>query len=171
MNKSRYECYYEKISAWFQKEKYRYRILRLAYICIPIVVAVLYVSLIIYAFLRMQRIDLEKILAVPAVTFVMISFLRKWVDRPRPYVKYRIEPLIVKKKTGESFPSRHTLSVAIIAMAWMYTDWRMGLLLWGLTVITATVRVFSGVHFVSDVIAAMLFAFCFGAIGFWVNLL
>ena len=52
----------------------------------------------------------------PLSSFLIVTLIRKLYNRPRPCMTFNIEPL-VGHKTGESFPSRHTVSAFAIAFA------------------------------------------------------
>ena len=52
---------------------------------------------------------------VPLVGFVAVSVFRYIVNRPRPYEKFDMPPVIPKDTHGRSFPSRHVFSAFIIA--------------------------------------------------------
>lgn len=107
-------------------------------------------------------------LFVPAVSFVLLSFVRKGINRKRPYEKFELPPVIPKKTKGNSFPSRHVFSSAIIAMTFlMVSPWSwLGVIFLGLTVILASVRVLSGVHYISDVLAGLLVAVICAVLGY-----
>ena len=51
---------------------------------------------------------------IPASGFVLFSLFRHWVNVPRPYEKWEIQPLLEKNSSGHSFPSRHVFSATII---------------------------------------------------------
>ncbi len=53
---------------------------------------------------------------IPASGFVLFSLFRHWVNVPRPYEKWDIQPLLEKNSSGHSFPSRHVFSATIISM-------------------------------------------------------
>ena len=86
------------------------------------------------------------------------------VNRPRPYEKFDMPPVIPKDTHGRSFPSRHVFSAFIIAFTVLICSpaasplWFTGILLVVLAAIIACVRVISGVHFISDVVGAFVFA-------------
>ena len=60
------------------------------------------------------------------------------------------------KKQGESFPSRHVLSAAVITAVFFYAAPPLGPVLAVITLLIALVRVIGGVHFVKDVTAGAL---------------
>lgn len=51
----------------------------------------------------------------PLVGFIAVSVFRYIVNRPRPYEKFDMPPVIPKDTHGRSFPSRHVFSAFIIA--------------------------------------------------------
>ena len=53
-------------------------------------------------------------LFVPASGFVILSFLRKKINAPRPYEEWTIKPLLDRDSPGQSMPSRHVFSATII---------------------------------------------------------
>lgn len=90
-------------------------------------------------------------LLVPAVSFVLLSVVRHFINRPRPYETWSIDPLIAKDTSGNSMPSRHVFSSVIIAMTWLWITAPVGVALLIVSVIAAAIRVVGGVHYVSDV--------------------
>ena len=164
-----YEKIYSNIYNWFMAKHYRLNILQIIYKYLPILTALAYFIIILYhIFYKSNYIAAARVILVPFAAFVTVTFLRKFINAPRPYTKYNITPLIPKKKQYESFPSRHTLSITIIAMTGSYTDVRLGIVLWCMAVILATSRVLAGVHFVKDVCGAAVISIVFGYIGLWV---
>nr|WP_300002455.1 phosphatase PAP2 family protein [Tissierella sp.] len=106
-----------------------------------------------------------KVLIIPAVSFIIVSLIRKWIDFPRPYEVLDIDPIIKKETKGNSFPSRHVFSVFIIAMILYYIVPSISLLLIFIGFIIAVTRVVGGVHFPRDVIAGALIGIVLGIIG------
>ena len=166
-DRSSYELRYIKISNWFQAKNYRMNLLKILYRYVPLIVAASYIYLIIWSFINADLNVTMRVILVPFIAFVTVSIMRKIFDRPRPYTKYQITPLIRKNKVGESFPSRHTLSVSIIAMTWLYVNIPVGIALWVITLVIASTRVLSGVHFFKDVVAAIGISILFGLVGFY----
>lgn len=106
-------------------------------------------------------------LLVPAVSFALVSLVRRGINAPRPYEALDIQPIIQKDTQGKSMPSRHVFSIFMIAMTFLWVlPWAGGVLL-GLGALLGCIRVVGGVHFPRDVIAgAAAGVFC-GAVGFW----
>lgn len=102
----------------------------------------------------------RKALLVPAVSFVLLSVFRYFINRPRPYEAFGLPPVIKKDTKGKSFPSRHVFSATIIAMTFLLmSPWPwVGIIFLCVSVVLAVVRVVSGVHYISDVIAGIIVA-------------
>ena len=97
---------------------------------------------------------------VPLDGFIAVSGFRYLVNRKRPYEMFDLPPVIPKETSGKSFPSRHVFSAAIIAFTFLGIPQVMwfGIVLLICTVLLAAIRVISGVHYISDVVAAGLIA-------------
>ena len=124
---------------------------------------------ILLGYLFLGRYDTwKKALFVPAISFVVLSLVRKWINRKRPYETFELPPVIPKSTKGHSFPSRHVFSSTIIAMTFLLVSpWSwLGIIFLGLSVILAIVRVLSGVHYISDVLAGFLTAVLCALLGF-----
>jgi membrane-associated phospholipid phosphatase len=93
-----------------------------------------------------------KIICVPAMSFIILSVVRRAINRSRPYERWDIKPLIIKKKKGCSMPSRHVFSSTIIAMVFLKIFPPLGISLMVLSVFTALLRIIGGVHYPSDVL-------------------
>lgn len=109
-----------------------------------------------------------KALLVPAISFVLLSLFRKWINRPRPYEKFGVAPVIKKDTKGQSFPSRHVFSATMIAMTFLLmSPWSwLGVIFLIVSIALAVVRVVSGVHFISDVIAGIVVAVVAAVFGY-----
>lgn len=141
-------------------------------ICTYIVFA-LYPSLLFYLLFK-GRAELSSAIIVPLDGFVVLSIFRCLVNRPRPYEKFGVSSVIPKDKKGRSFPSRHVFSAFIIAFTYLSMSHittiflYIGFILLILAILIAVIRVLSGVHFISDVIAAFVFAAVSQIISFFV---
>lgn len=126
-----------------------------------------YPLLLIYQFLQKDA-GLLRSLTVPAISFVLLSIFRDKCNRPRPYETFQMPPVIKKDTKGHSFPSRHVFSAAMIALTflWMSPWMWLGALFLCVTAVLAVVRVVSGVHYISDVLAGIIVAVIASVIGF-----
>ncbi len=96
----------------------------------------------------------ERILLVTAVTWVVSTVLKYFIQRPRPPGE---QGLFYLKIDQHSFPSGHSVRVGGLwmALAGLLPLWGMALLLlWGVCV--GVSRVALGVHYASDVAAGWL---------------
>lgn len=157
---------YMKISDWMTGRGYRYGLFRLLYYGSPMLIFLGYGILLLYGMMELPLCELARIVTVPAITFAVTSLFRKCINCRRPYEVYDITPLIEKNKAGESFPSRHMVSAVIITAAGYYVDALAGLLLLIPTIIVGIVRPVAGVHFVRDILGAVVIGMVFGIIGF-----
>lgn len=98
---------------------------------------------------------------VPLAGFIVVSVIRILVNRPRPYEKFQIPPVIPKDTMGHSWPSRHVFSAAVIAFTFFPFSVEAGTVLLIAAAALAVIRVLSGVHYISDVLAGFAFAMVF----------
>lgn len=148
--------FYQKIHKFFSKG-IQFKILKFIYKKIPMFMAASY--LLLLGFLAITW-DIKIILAVivPAFIFLSVTVFRKLFNFQRPYEKMDLPPLISKDKKGETFPSRHCASAFAISGAFFYTNIYPGIFYTILALLVALSRIFAGVHFVRDVLAAALYS-------------
>ena len=89
------------------------------------------------------------------------------------FLKFTLIPLctlilVNKNTTGKSFPSRHTVSAFIIAMAFLYVNTNLGIIMLCLATAIGLTRILSGVHFVRDVVGGAAIGIFIGIIGFFI---
>lgn len=133
---------------------------------------VAYPILLVYMYFYGEKISsffqFEKVLFVPAISFVLVSIFRKIINRPRPYETFEMPPVIKKETKGNSFPSRHVFSATIIALTFLLQSpfFVLGVIFLLLSFLLAIVRVLSGVHYISDVAAGIVVAVLAAMIGY-----
>ena len=103
---------------------------------------------------------------IPASGFVILSFLRKKINAPRPYEVWEIVPLLDRDSPGQSMPSRHVFSASIISMACLHASLTMGMICLTLSAFLGLVRVLGGVHYPKDVVVGYMCALVWGVIFF-----
>lgn len=156
---------YARLSAPFRTPG-RTRLLNILNRVLTYLCYVLYPLLLLWlAFCRDSR--FFRSLIVPAVFFVLLSVVRKKINRPRPYQVLEIQPLIHKDTKGKSMPSRHVFSVFMIAMTYLWIVPQIGAALLAVGVLVAVVRVIGGVHFPRDVMVGAAVGILAGLIGYW----
>ena len=106
---------------------------------------------------------------MPGITFWFGTALRARLDRPRPYEQPGFVPLVAKETKGHSFPSRHALSAAVLAMTWLRFFPAVGV---AMVIITAAhlccCGYWSGVHFGAGTFSlALPWASGWRAVGLW----
>lgn len=111
---------------------------------------------------------LLRAIIVPMDSFIVVTVFRYLINRQRPYEKFEIAPIIPKDTKGKSFPSRHVFSATVIAMTFLlYSPWTsLGWFLLVISVCLAVIRVLSGVHYISDVVAGMGIGILAGILGY-----
>ena len=103
---------------------------------------------------------------IPASGFVILSFLRKKINAPRPYEEWDIKPLLDRDSPGQSMPSRHVFSATIISMACLHASLSVGVILLVLSALLGLVRVLGGVHYSKDVVVGYICGLAWGVIFF-----
>lgn len=155
---------YERLSAPFRGEK-RERMLHSANRLFTCLCYVMYPALLGYLAVRGDG-RIWKALLVPAVSFALLSLVRKRLNRPRPYEVLDIRPIIRKDTKGKSMPSRHVFSIFVIGATYLWIFPPLGGVLLGFGVLLAWVRVVGGVHFPRDVIVGGAAGLLAGLIGY-----
>ena len=130
--------------------------------------AALYIGTLIFLVLT-QDVRLLRALLVPAACFLTVTALRPAINRERPYDRFKAPPVgRYRRGKGKSMPSRHTASAAAIAFAVIYifptVPVAAGML--ALCAVIAALRVLSGQHFATDVLAALLLSGVMSAVGY-----
>ncbi|MCM1283823.1 MAG: phosphatase PAP2 family protein [Muribaculaceae bacterium] len=112
--------------------------------------------------LRARERTLYLSIVVPLDGFIIVSFMRRIINRPRPYEKFGFSPAIPKDTKGRSFPSRHVFSAAVIAVTFLVQGEPAlvgaGVFLLLCALMLGVLRVLSGVHYISDVLGALVCA-------------
>ena len=108
-------------------------------------------------------------LAVPLICAITSYCLRFMIKRQRPYKKYKYKLRYgLVKKNSYSFPSNHSVSSVVISMALLYAGVPFWLPVLILAFLTGLSRVFSGLHYPSDVLFGWMLAIFFGFVGFYI---
>jgi membrane-associated phospholipid phosphatase len=156
---------YEKIASWFSARPLLLTLLKLLNAVLPGVMYVAYPLLLVYLAWTRDGRFLRTVL-VPAAVFVLVTLLRKLLDFPRPYEKLAITPVLKREGAGQSFPSRHAASAAVIAAAFWYIWMPAGLVMSLIAVLIAVIRPLGGIHFPRDTAAGVLFGLAVAIAGF-----
>jgi len=159
---------YIKMTAPFRNGSPAGRVINITNKIITGISFVVYPLLLIYLFATKNEL-LFRSIVVPLDSFIILSVFRYFINRKRPYEYFELAPAIAKDTKGKSFPSRHVFSAFVIAMTFLFVApvW-MGIVLIVFAVFLGVVRVLTGVHFISDVIAGAICGIVAGLIGFLV---
>lgn len=161
---------YAVIYRWFAARPAALTALRLANRWLPLASAGAYALLLALLAVRLAAGAgdmglLARAVLVPGAVFGGGSVLRAVLNRPRPYQQPGFVPLLPKETLGRSFPSRHALSAAVIAAAWLPVSPAVCAILAVLALALCAARVLAGVHTPADVLAGAALGFALGALG------
>ena len=82
-------------------------------------VYLLYPALLVMLYLTKND-GLLPAVVIPGISFILLSIVRDRINKPRPYEVFDLEPIINKKTSGHSFPSRHIFCMFLIAVTVFY---------------------------------------------------
>ena len=162
-----YQEWYDHIAGKIENRTIFLRLLRAFNRFMTIVMPMIYLTLLATTYLQQglgKQVGIY--LFIPASGFVILSFLRKKINAPRPYEEWDIKPLLDRDSHGQSMPSRHVFSATIISMACLHASLTMGMICLTLSAFLGLVRVLGGVHYPKDVVVGYICALVWGVIFF-----
>ena len=162
-----YQEWYDHIAGNIGNKPFLLSLLRTFNRFMTVVMPMIYLTLLAITYLQQglgKQVGIY--LFIPASGFVILSFLRKKINTPRPYEKWDIKPLLDRDSPGQSMPSRHVFSATIISMACMHASLSVGLILLNLSALLGLVRVLGGVHFSKDVVVGYICGLVWGVLFF-----
>lgn len=162
-----YQEWYDHIAGKIENKAFLLSLLRAFNRLMTVVMPIVYLILLVITYLQ-QGLGKQVwiYLFVPASGFVILSFLRKKINTPRPYEVWEIVPLLDRDSPGRSMPSRHVFSATIISMACLHASLSVGVILLVLSALLGLVRVLGGVHFPKDVVVGYICGLVWGVIFF-----
>ena len=162
-----YQEWYDHIAGKIENRPIFLSLLRTFNRFMTVVMPMIYLTLLATTYLQ-QGLGKQVLIYVfiPASGFVILSFLRKKINAPRPYEVWEIIPLLDRDSPGQSMPSRHVFSATIISMACLHASLTMGMICLTLSALLGLVRVLGGVHFPKDVLVGYICALVWGVIFF-----
>ena len=162
-----YQEWYDHIAANIENRPFLLSLLRTFNRFMVVVMPIVYLTLLTTIYFR-EGFGKQVLMYVfiPASGFVILSFLRKKINAPRPYEVWEIIPLLDRDSPGQSMPSRHVFSATIISMACLHASLTMGMICLTLSALLGLVRVLGGVHFPKDVLVGYICALVWGVIFF-----
>ena len=162
-----YQEWYDHIAGKIENSPIFLRLLRTFNRFMTVVMPMIYLTLLATTYLQQglgKQVGIY--LFIPASGFVILSFLRKKINAPRPYEEWDIKPLLDRDSPGQSMPSRHVFSATIISMACLHASLTMGMICLTLSALLGLVRVLGGVHFPKDVLVGYICALVWSVIFF-----
>ena len=162
-----YQEWYDHIAGKIKNNPLFLRLLRVFNRFMTAVMPMIYLTLLATTYFR-EGFGKQVLMYVfiPASGFVILSFLRKKINAPRPYEVWEIVPLLDRDSPGQSMPSRHVFSATIISIACLHASLSVGLILLVLSALLGLVRVLGGVHYPKDVLVGYICALVWGLIFF-----
>ena len=162
-----YQEWYDHIAGNIENKPFLPSLLRTFNRFMTVVMPMIYLTLLAITYLQQglgKQVGIY--LFIPASGFVILSFLRKKINAPRPYEEWDIKPLLDRDSPGQSMPSRHVFSATIISMACLHASLSVGVILLVLSAFLGLVRVSGGVHYLKDVVVGYIFGLVCGVIFF-----
>ena len=162
-----YQEWYDHIAGNIKNKPFLLSLLKSFNRLMTVVMPIVYLTLLVTTYLQ-QGFGKQVLIyvCIPASGFVILSFLRKKINAPRPYEEWTIKPLLDRDSPGQSMPSRHVFSATIISMACLHASLSVGLILLILSAILGLVRVLGGVHYPKDVVVGYICGLMWGMIFF-----
>ena len=162
-----YQEWYDHIAGKIENKPFLMSLLRTFNRFMTVVMPMIYLTLLATTYLQ-EGLGKQVLIYVfiPASGFVILSFLRKKINAPRPYEEWDIKPLLDRDSPGQSMPSRHVFSATIISMACMHASLPIGMICLTLSAFLGLVRVLGGVHYPKDVVVGYICALVWGVIFF-----
>ena len=158
-----YPKFYRWLTLPFTRKPNRVQALQRMNRILTLAMPVIYSLVFCWLFLKKTSIGgIWPFIWIPASGFVLLSIFRHWVNVPRPYEKWELQPLLEKNSSGHSFPSRHVFSATIISMCVCQLSLLLGMCSMLLSLLLAFVRVLGGVHYPKDVFAAWVLGLIWG---------
>ena len=162
-----YQEWYDHMDTNIKNKPFLLSLLRTFNRFMTVVMPMIYLTLLATTYLQ-QGLGKQVLIYVfiPASGFVILSFLRKKINAPRPYEEWDIKPLLDRDSPGQSMPSRHVFSATIISMACLHASLTMGMICLILSAFLGLVRVLGGVHYPKDVVVGYMCALVWGVLFF-----
>ena len=162
-----YQEWYDRIAGNIENKPFLLSLLRTFNRFMTVVMPIVYLTLLATTYFQ-EGFGKQILIYVfiPATGFVILSFLRKKLNAPRPYEVWEIVPLLDRDSLGQSMPSRHVFSASIISMACLHASLSVGVILLVLSALLGLVRVSGGVHYPKDVVVGYICGLVWGVIFF-----
>ena len=162
-----YQEWYDQIAGNIENKRFLLSLLRTFNRFMTVVMPIVYLTLLATTYFQ-EGLGKQVLIYVfiPASGFVILSFLRKKINAPRPYEEWDIKPLLDRDSPGQSMPSRHVFSATIISMVCLHASLTIGMACLTLSAFLGLVRVLGGVHYPKDVVVGYACGLAWGVIFF-----
>ena len=162
-----YQEWYDHMAANIKNKPFLLSLLRTFNRFMTVVMPMIYLTLLATTYLQ-QGLGKQVWIYVfiPASGFVILSFLRKKINAPRPYEEWTVKPLLDRDSPGQSMPSRHVFSATVISMASFHASLSLGVILLVFSAFLGLVRVLGGVHYPKDVVVGYICGLVWGVLFF-----
>ena len=155
---------YEKTISFVHKRKKLVKALIVADKLMCALVVALFAFVLLKSFLLSVMLGIKMGL-VCMVPFLLVSFIRKKINAPRPNQICHFDGAVSAGKEGNSFPSRHAFSAFCISTVALSVDFPLGIIGIFVAVLISAIRVLLGYHFIRDVVAGSVIGIISGIIG------
>jgi undecaprenyl-diphosphatase len=126
------------------------------------VLLVILALFLIFNYKKYWRMVLEAVIAAVITRFILTDLIRALWFRPRPFVALHFLPLISQSPTEASFPSGHaSFFFALSTIVYFYNK-KAGILFYVASIFIVIARVFTGVHWPSDILAGAILGILMG---------
>jgi undecaprenyl-diphosphatase len=155
-------------TAWLERDRFWARRLHQAAACAPLVTLLIFVSVLgdglIWAIIgcglwllggETGEHCVRLMLALGVLNVALYLLLKRSMGRPRPYQECPDILACTRALDRYSFPSGHTLHAVAFSTLLQFFYPLPALALWGFTVLVALSRIILGLHYPSDVLAAV----------------
>lgn len=162
-----YQEWYDRVASNIENKPFLLSLLRAFNRFMTVVMPMIYLTLLAITCLQQglgKQVGIY--LFIPASSFVILSFIRKKINAPRPYEEWDIKPLLDRDSPSQSMPSRHVFSATIISMACLHASLSVGVILLVLSALLGLVRVSGGVHYPKDVVVGYICGLAWGVLFF-----
>ena len=161
---------YKFLSEYFTASKSRTNTIKALHDILPAIMMLFYPMQLFYLLFTegFKNEVFLRVTFVPLGVLMLVTAMRCIFNAKRPYEVYNYTPAVPKNTKGKSFPSRHTACAFIIAMAFLYIDVKIGIIMLVLATLVGITRILSGVHFIRDVVSGALISIITGIVCFFI---